>query len=361
MSFYRKNESGEFNKTAGNLVQRFNDRIFLTDHSVEGNADYYDIELAAKKYIQRFTDYTEYQLYIGTPNTTDTVYIRYQGKTFQVTRSDNDPLAIGVLHRRINLYTLTTDDNKIWMDPLLQPTPDTYKGIFTYALNTWDPLLIPDPELEQTGVALDTNMTYEYDGTEWQLVGPIDDPATGSVVEPLNGWYWMIEYFPNYNFGNGKIVWNGGTHQWDIYTARVPRPDETTIKTDPLTNKFGIHSIPSELLNAEAISFDDTTVSQELLDLQSTKQDKNLNFYNIEVLSSTWEADTTYPEYGYRAAVTLAGVLETDIPDVVYSPSQSLSEIHGVVADAYEGGVYIYARELPGTMTIPTIIAKRGI
>lgn len=238
MSLYRKSETGQIIKTAGNLVQRFNDRIFLTTHSVEGGADYYDIELAAKKYILQLTSYTEYQLYIDTPNTTDNVRIRYQGKTLQLRRSDNDPIAVGALNHRINLYTLDITTNEILMDPLLQPTPDTYRGLFTYALNTWNVGLISDPVLDQTAVALDTNLTYKYDGSTWNLVGPIDDPATGQVIEPLNGWYWMIEYFPNYNFGNGKIVWNGATNSWNVFTARVPRPDEVTIVTDPSTNKF---------------------------------------------------------------------------------------------------------------------------
>jgi hypothetical protein len=209
MAIYRKDEQGRLIKTAGNLVQRWNDRIFLTEHSVVGDRDYYDIETAANKFITGLTDYTEFQLYIAEPNETSNVYIRFAGKELKLTRSDEDDIAIGYLFRRMTFYTLDTNSGIIWMDALLQPTPDTYRGIFTYALQTWDANMIPEPKIGETAIVLDTNNTYEYDGTSWDLTGTIEDQ--------LNGWYWMIEFFPDYFFGSGKIVWNGGSKSWNVY------------------------------------------------------------------------------------------------------------------------------------------------
>jgi|LGVE01.1.fsa_nt_gb hypothetical protein len=242
MSVYRKGASG-LKKTAGNLVQRINNRILTTTHTVVDNKDYYTIDVTAKKYILSLTDLTEFLLYFDAANETDTVYIVYEGKTLLLKRSDGDSIAIGALFRRLNVYTIDTATNEIWMDSLLQPTPDSFRGTFTYALNTWVAGDISTPLLNQTAVAMDTNMTYLYDGAAWNETGLIDDPNTGEVVEPLNGWYWMVSVFPDYDDGAGKIVWNGGRDDWDIFLENTSRPDEYTLVTDPGTNKFSVNII----------------------------------------------------------------------------------------------------------------------
>lgn len=132
MAIYRKDEQGRLIRTAGNLVQRWNDRIFLTEHSVVGDRDYYDIETAANKFITGLTDYTEFQLYIAEPNETSNVYVRFAGKELKLTRSDENDIVIGYLFRRMTFYTLDTNSGIIWMDVLLQPAPftnDTFGSI----------------------------------------------------------------------------------------------------------------------------------------------------------------------------------------------------------------------------------------
>lgn len=81
-----------------------------------------------------------------------------------------------------------------------------------------------------------------------------------------------------------------------------------------------------------------------------------LAFENVEIQPSAWQADETYSEYPFRAAVTLSGVTENFVPDIVLSPEDALSNVFAPVADSYSGGVYLYANEAPaGIVTVPTV------
>lgn len=83
---------------------------------------------------------------------------------------------------------------------------------------------------------------------------------------------------------------------------------------------------------------------------------KVLAFENVEIQPSAWQADETYAEYPFRAAVTLSGVTENFVPDIVLSPEDALSNVFAPIADSYSGGVYMYANEAPAsTVTVPTV------
>lgn len=92
-----------------------------------------------------------------------------------------------------------------------------------------------------------------------------------------------------------------------------------------------------------------------------TLEDIRILFSNISVPASAFGADSTYPDYPYRAAVALSGVSATMIPDVVF-PVAALSENdYAPVAECYNGGVYIWADSVPAnSITLSTIICWRG-
>lgn len=228
MSIYRKDQLGQISKVGGYVIQRWNDRIFKTTHSKEGGDDYYDIELVANKYILSLTDYTEFQLYLSVANTNPNVFIRFNGKTLKVTRSDNEPLPIGFLVNKITLYTLNTEDSKIWLDVLTSPKVSDYQGKVNYALQTWSPDNIINPKLNETALALDTLMLYEWDGSEWDELG--------LITQPQNGYYWLVEFFPDYYFGSGQVIWNGATHNWDIALYADSRIDGEIVNDNSTTN-----------------------------------------------------------------------------------------------------------------------------
>ena len=81
-----------------------------------------------------------------------------------------------------------------------------------------------------------------------------------------------------------------------------------------------------------------------------------LAFENVEIQPSAWQADETYAEYPFRAAVALSGVTANFVPDVVFSPDDSMSNIFAPISESYDGGVYIYANESPAeAVTLPTV------
>ena len=86
-----------------------------------------------------------------------------------------------------------------------------------------------------------------------------------------------------------------------------------------------------------------------------------LRFSDITVPASAFAADSTYPDYPYRAAVALTGVLERMIPEVVFSVGALSGTGFAPVAQCYDGGVYIWADGIPsGDVAIHTILFWKG-
>lgn len=86
-----------------------------------------------------------------------------------------------------------------------------------------------------------------------------------------------------------------------------------------------------------------------------------MTFPNVPVPVSAFVPDSTYQDYGYRAAVALTGVISSMIPEVVLSMADAIGGNFAPVVETYDGGVYIYAASPPeSAVTIPTIICWRG-
>ena len=84
---------------------------------------------------------------------------------------------------------------------------------------------------------------------------------------------------------------------------------------------------------------------------------KVLSFTNKTVSVSDWASDTTYTDFPYRAAVVCEGVTVNHYASVVFSPTDALEGIFCSVVESYDGGVYLYANEMPSAaVTIPTIV-----
>lgn len=77
---------------------------------------------------------------------------------------------------------------------------------------------------------------------------------------------------------------------------------------------------------------------------------------NIYVATSAWAPDTTYEDYPYRASIAIDGCTANHIPEITFTLSDATSGNLAPIAETYDGGVYIYAAEVPSeTITIPTI------
>lgn len=83
---------------------------------------------------------------------------------------------------------------------------------------------------------------------------------------------------------------------------------------------------------------------------------------SLSVPTSTWTSDTTYEEFSYRAAITIAGCTAAYKPDVTLSLADAMSGNFAPIAESYAGGVYIYAAAVPDTsMTIPNITLLKEV
>lgn len=84
---------------------------------------------------------------------------------------------------------------------------------------------------------------------------------------------------------------------------------------------------------------------------------KVISFTNKTVAVSDWASNSTYTDFPHRAAVACAGVTAKHYPEVSFSPVDALEGRFAPVAESYDGGVYIYASEVPeAALTIPTIV-----
>jgi len=92
-----------------------------------------------------------------------------------------------------------------------------------------------------------------------------------------------------------------------------------------------------------------------------------LQFINTVVDNAAFVADATYADFPFRAAVPLGSQVADDwdvratmVPYVVFGAVDAISGIFAPVADPYNGGVYLYASEVPAVdITVPTMIFWR--
>lgn len=83
--------------------------------------------------------------------------------------------------------------------------------------------------------------------------------------------------------------------------------------------------------------------------------------YNTSVLIAHWVADTTYSTQGYnwRASIQNSGIDTYYKPDVAFPMWAALSGNFAPIAESYNGGIYIYAKEKPTTNITVGVSADR--
>ena len=127
-------------------------------------------------------------------------------------------------------------------------------------------------------------------------------------------------------------------------------------------------------LVTESISIDTTTmnnqfeallksIQNELLELESGTgvELRKLQFNNVSVSVGAFRTDTTHEDFPFRAAVPLEGAIVSMIPEVIFSMADAIGGNFAPVAESYNGGVYLYASDVPeAQVVIPTIILWRA-
>lgn len=88
-----------------------------------------------------------------------------------------------------------------------------------------------------------------------------------------------------------------------------------------------------------------------------TYEKKKLIFNNVQVATSSFVSDATYTDYPYRASITLTNVTSSMYPQVTFNLIDAISGTYAPIAETYNGGIYIYATQVPSIdVLIPTIV-----
>lgn len=134
-------------------------------------------------------------------------------------------------------------------------------------------------------------------------------------------------------------------------------PDVCGIVTETVT-------VDTTTINAQFQAFL-AAIEEELQELEADSgvELKKKQFNNVTVATSAFIEQQTpdYEDFPYCAEVALTGVIATDIPEVVFSIPDASSGMFAPGGDSYNGGVKIYANDVPeAAITIPVIYLWRG-
>ena len=134
--------------------------------------------------------------------------------------------------------------------------------------------------------------------------------------------------------------------------------DTLSIDTSVINEQFTerLEQLRSAIEQVTSGQIADGSVTAQKLAADAVK----LSFSNTIVSDASFVADSTYTDFPCRASVPLAGVTSSMIPEVVFGVVDAMSGIFAPCAETYNGGVYIYASEVPSAaITIPTILCWR--
>lgn len=78
---------------------------------------------------------------------------------------------------------------------------------------------------------------------------------------------------------------------------------------------------------------------------------------NVEVTTSMFSEDTTYADlgYNYKGTIPISGITTSDVVNVTFNMAQAVSGNFAPISSTYNGGVYIYAKEIPTSTIIVTL------
>ena len=106
--------------------------------------------------------------------------------------------------------------------------------------------------------------------------------------------------------------------------------------------------------NQKQVSF--ATINNQSIVGTSYNIETSIKLSNTTV--STWESDTTYADYPYKATIAATGVKSTMVAEVVYDMADAVSGNYAPVCNTFDGGVYIYSK-VNTAITIPTVLVVK--
>ena len=106
--------------------------------------------------------------------------------------------------------------------------------------------------------------------------------------------------------------------------------------------------------NQQQVSF--ATINNKSIVGTTQNIETSIKLSNTTV--STWESDTTYVDYPYKATIAATDVKSTMVAEVVYDMADAESGNYASVCNTFDGGVYIYSK-VNTAITIPTVLVVK--
>lgn len=185
--------------------------------------------------------------------------------------------------------------------------------------------------------------------------------ATWSTyADTYKAWYGVI---PNndalrtkINLSTGLITNPGGINTSKllgtgtaVYGATLPSSGTTGQIFFQTTNDY--YEIPAGGTTGQAL------VKNSATDRDVTWKTIHTIVNNTSVATSAWSQTNSYNDYPWRATVAISGLTSNYYAEVIFGLTDATSGIFAPIAETTSGGIYIYAKEQPGSaITIPTII-----
>lgn len=161
---------------------------------------------------------------------------------------------------------------------------------------------------------------------------------------------------------NNLVVlrWKRKNGEVSVSFAAIAGTETSGTPEDPALTKEDINTSGTttrELPLYRAV-FNGTTLESVTPMFYHEKVESVLQYQSVSVPVSAWNhsTDSKYGEYGCWADIPLDGVAASMVADVYFNWVDSASGILSPVAETHDGGVWIYANQIPaGNITIPTI------
>lgn len=180
------------------------------------------------------------------------------------------------------------------------------------------------------------------DGTGVNILGSYDAYEELAEAKPVGapGDAYLVQ--------GDLYVWSANTQAW-VNVGSIQGP----------VGKDGI-GVPQGGSNRQSLlkvgSSDYATAWGDLVPSDVGAEPAKLQYTDVPVPTSAWtqSSDTNYP---HTALIPLDDVTADMVPKVVFSAADASSGLYSPVAMTVDGGVEIYAREVPGgDITVPTIL-----
>ncbi len=149
---------------------------------------------------------------------------------------------------------------------------------------------------------------------------------------------------------------DAGNPTWEDCDPRVGsiQDDLETVSGSVTDNREDIESNKESIkANAESIE-----ACREALE---GKLDKGAaSVISSNVTGFAWVQDASAETYGFKGTVAIEGVTAKDIAIVSFSTADAAAGTYSSECETYDGGVTIWAKTQPESLTVPSILIVKG-